>query len=459
MTTLVLLWPGPSGESRPADDAQAQPASLETPPPATTDAALAFVLSSDGLSVADQGEASPARLPRADTVVAVLPPKAVSWHRLTLPKAPAGRMRAALAGLLEERLLADDGDTHLALAPGARAGQPCWVAAVHKAPFAAQLGAWAAAGIHPDRVVAAMTPGGQASAHIHADGHAPDLPLNISLADDSLACTLPLEGSLARARVAEFQARHGAALRVTASPGGAAAAERWLGQPVLVRGDAEQALLAARTGWELRQFDLAPSLRGTRMIGRLARRLTGPDWRWARWGLAAAVAIQLVGLNLTAWRLERAIGERKQAQVDLLRAAYPQVRAVLDAPLQMRRETDRLRSAAGIADDAGLEALIAVAGRAWPPEVPPTPMLRYEPGRLTLAAAGWQPAQVAGFSERLRGGGWRAEFARDQVVITKAEGEADAAPPAAGPGPGAPPALARPPGVMAPAKPRGQEAS
>lgn len=419
MKTLVLLFP----------------AQAEGQPPAGADDPVAYVLSNDGLNVLAHGEAAPAQLPRADTVIAILPAHSVSWHRLTLPKAPAGRLRAALAGLLEEHLL-DDEDVHLAVAPGARAGEPCWVGAMRKSPLAAQLSAWAAAGIHPDRLVAALTPGGAAWAHIHSESHAAEGSLQISLADEGSGCTMPLDGSLARTRMAEFQARHAAALRVTATPAAAAQAERWLGQPVVVRGEAEQALAAARAGWELRQFDLAPSLRGTRMLGRLARRLTGPDWRWARWGLAAAIVIQIVGLNVSAWQLDRAIIERQRAQVDLLRTTHPQVRAVLDAPLQMQRETERLRAAAGVAGDADLDALIAVADRAWPPGVPPTPSLRYEPGRLTLATFGWQPAQMAAFSDHLRGGGWRAEFANNQVVITKSENPSEPAPSPAPAGPG-----------------------
>lgn len=411
MTTLVLLCP----ERAP-----------DAPPPAA-DEPIAYVLSADGIAVSDQGTAPAARLPRADTVVAVLPPHAVSWHRLALPKAPAGRMRAALGGLLEERLLDDDEELHLALAPDARAGAPCWVAAQRKTPLADRLAAWDALGLHPDRVVAAVQPGATPLAHVHAAVGAEATPW-ISLADDSQAATLPLDGGLARARVAEFQARHGGTLRVSATPASAAAAERWLGQPVVVRAEAESALAAARVGWELRQFDLAPSLRGTRALGRLGRRLMGPDWRWARRGLAVLVAGQLVGLNVVAWRLNDSIETRRQAQVELLRAAHPQVRAVLDAPLQMRRETDRLRAAAGIAGDADLESAIEVTGRAWPPGLPPTPSLRWEPGRLTLAAAGWPPAQIDAFVQRLRAAGWRAEFSGALVVLSRAEAAAPASP-------------------------------
>lgn len=406
MTMLVLLWP-----QAPADTA--------------ADDELSWVLSSDQLNVARQGRARPGALPAADSIVAVLPAHALSWQRVVVPKAPAGRLRAALAGLLEERLLDEDGETHFALAPGARAGSPAWIAVGAKAALAQRLAAWSTAGLHLDRLVAAAAPGGEPSAHVYGlDTGAEAGQLRLGLADREGACSIPLEGGLARARLAEFQARHGGAARLTATPAAAAAAERWAGAPVTVRAEAEQALAAARSGWELRQFDLAPSLRGTRTIGRLARALMEPGWRWARWGLAAALGLQLVGLNLTAWHQQRVLEQHRQAMVELLRTSFPQVRAVLDAPLQMRRETERLRERAGVPADADLEALVAVAGSAWPQGVAPATALHYEPGRLTLAAPGWPPAQVAQMRERLRGAGWQAEYADNQVVITKAESAA-----------------------------------
>jgi general secretion pathway protein L len=137
--------------------------------------------------------------------------------------------------------------------------------------------------------------------------------------------------------------------------------------------------------------------------------------------LVAAVALQLLGLNLLAWHQQRAIEERRQAMVDLLKASHPQVRAVLDAPTQMRRETERLRAAAGVPGDIDLETMIAAAGRAWPDGLAPTTSLRFETGRLTLAAAGWQPAQVSQFRDRLRNAGLRVDFADGQVVVSRAE--------------------------------------
>ena len=43
------------------------------------------------------------------------------------------------------------------------------------------------------------------------------------------------------------------------------------------------------------------------------------------------------------------------------------VAPVLDAPLQMQRETEALRAAAGQAGDNDLEALMGAVATAWPP--------------------------------------------------------------------------------------------
>src|SRR5262245_65181666 len=77
----------------------------------------AYLLSADGLNVGRQGRATAALLLKADTVIAWLGPTDVSWHRITLPKAPASKLRAALVGVVEDQLLDDEQAVHLAVAP------------------------------------------------------------------------------------------------------------------------------------------------------------------------------------------------------------------------------------------------------------------------------------------------------------------------------------------------------
>lgn len=408
MATLVLIWPDPP-------DAASAAVGIATDE-------IEFILSPDGVSVAQHGRAAPALLPRANTVVALLPAQSVSWHRVTVPKAPSGRLRDALGGMLEEQLLQDDDQLHLALAPGSRAGEPTWLAAMRKPGLQAQLAALAAAGVQIDRVACALTPGAEPVAHVHTLS-APtesDAGLWLSLADTQGAVCLPLEGGLAKQRL---EATPGAEANppppVTATPAAAAAAESWLGRPVAVRPEAEQALSAARNGWDLRQFDLAPSLRGTQAISNLFRSLARPEWRWARRGALALVVSQIIGLNLLAWHQQSALAERRSQMVALLQTSYPQVRAVLDAPAQMARETERLRLIAGVPGDADLEPQLAAAAQAWPDGQPPLPALRFEAGRLSLAAPAWPPEQQAQFAQRMGLAGWRVDSADGQMSLQR----------------------------------------
>lgn len=392
--------------------------------PATSPVAeLAWALSPDGVQVSRQGRAQPQRLPAADTVVAVLPPGEVAWHRTTCPKAPAGRLRAALGGLLEEQLLDEDDQTHLALAPGYAGGQPCWVAAVHKPWLMAQLGALAAARRPVDRLVPALAPGGTAHGQFFTAEAVPGDPGSgtgawVALADAEQALCLPLAGSQVQQLLMRWR-QAGAGFH--SSPAAAAVAERALGMPVPLRGEAETALAAARSPWQLLQFDLAPKRRGTRALGSLLKQLRTPAWRPVRWGLAILSLVQVVGLNAYAWQLQRDLDQRRQGMNALLQSAHPQVRSVLDAPVQMQRETELLREAAGVPGRGDFETLLGALARAWPDGQPPAVQLRYEPGRLSLPAGTWSPQQVKALRERLQGGGWTLEQADGRLTLSAAK--------------------------------------
>ena len=126
----------------------------------------------------------------------------VSWHRITLPKAPASRLRAALVGVLEDALLDDAESVHLAVAPLAVAGQPTWVAAVDRAWLQDELAALQKAGVFVDRVVPMAWPDEPPIGHFHvpasADPAAPGGTVLTWAHADGVA-TVRLDGGLARA--------------------------------------------------------------------------------------------------------------------------------------------------------------------------------------------------------------------------------------------------------------------
>jgi general secretion pathway protein L len=411
MSVLVILIP-------PRARLSARAAPTDTAPP--TVEGYSYVLSVDGLQVSSHGRAQPSLLPRADSVVAVLSDSDVSWQRIALPKAPAARLRAALGGLLEEQMLDDDEALHLALAPGAQTGESVWVAAMHKPWLRAELESLEKGGLSIERVLPSNWPGDTPQGHFfEASGAASAGNARIMLchADEQGLKLLRLDGSLARALLPQMIAQP---TLWTAEPAVAAPAERWLGASVRVQTEAERALQAVRSLWNLRQFDLAPRRRGTRALRNALRQLRSPAWRPVRFGLAALLLLQLVGLNAWAWHQRQTLAELRLTQEKLLRATFPNVRAVLDAPLQMRRETDLLRAAAGQAGDADLEALLGAAASAWPEGQGPVQTLRFEPGRLTLAAPGWSEQQVAQFRERLRPGGWAVDSTEGRISLSRA---------------------------------------
>src|SRR5690606_24834174 len=157
-------------------------------------------------------------------------------------------------------------------------------------------------------------------------------------------------------------------------------------------------LAAARGDWNLRQFELAAPHRGSAAIRQAWQTVAGPAWRPVRWGLATLVVVQLVGLNAWAWQQRRQLRDTREAMVQLLRSSHPQVQAILDAPVQMLRETERLRAAAGQPGDADLEPLLQAAASAWP-SGQPVQSLRFEPGRLTLGAPGLEPGVIEGLRQ------------------------------------------------------------
>jgi general secretion pathway protein L len=236
-------------------------------------------------------------------------------------------------------------------------------------------------------------------------------------ADESGLSLLRLDGSLARALLSRMTEQP---TLWTAEPAVAAPAERWLGSSVKVQTEAERALQAVRSLWNLRQFDLAPRHRGTRALRNTMRQLLSPAWRPVRIGLATLLLLQVVGLNAWAWHQRQGLTAQRTAQEKLLRDTFPNVRAVLDAPLQMRRETEVLRTAAGRAGDSDLEALLGAAASAWPEGQGPVQTLRFEPGRLTLSAPGWSEQQLSQFRDRLRPGGWAVESAEGRVSLSRA---------------------------------------
>lgn len=379
-----------------------------------------YVLTPDGRDISAEGRAAAAALPAADGVIAVVAESDVSWRRVELPR--AGRqMRAALAGKLEEALLDEPDTLHFALEPDALGGDTAWVAVTSRPWLAEHLAQLEAAQVFIDRVAPLSWPDEPARGHffeVQTEREGAGIALRWSHADG--VATLPLNGGLARQF---FPPGLVNAAQWTATPGVATVAERWLGTTVTVQTPAQRALAVVDSAWNLRQFDLAPRARGVRALRLVSRTLMRKPWRPVRYGLAGLVLVQLLGLNLWAWQQHRELAARREAVTATLTGAFPQVRAILDAPVQMRKQLDLLRASAGSVGEQDLEALLGAAALAWPSDRPPTDALAFEPGRLTVSAQGWAPGQIDNFRTQLRSEGWQLDASEGKLTISRASAQ------------------------------------
>ena len=415
MSTLVIQIPHRQRLRSGSGGVATEPSDLATE--------YTYVTSPDGLALESQGRSAASLLPKASTVIAVLADTDVSWHRITLPKAPGARLRAALDGVLEDALLDDPDDVHLALAPAASAGQPTWVAATSRRWLRGELAALEKADVFVDRVVPMAWPDDPPIGHFAEIGGAPGdnahgIALNWAHADG--VASVRLQGGLARALVPQPAP---AETRWSATAGAVSAAEQWLGGPVRVMAPAQRLLQAARSLWNLRQFDLARRHRGVRALRDSVRRFTSAEWRPVRIGVLALVVAQIVGLNLWAWHQNGAIEAKQAAMQALVKSAFPNVNAAdvqRDADAVMQREAQALRTMAGKPGETDLESMLQAAASAWPAERPPVETLRFEPGRLTLSAAGWNDAQVTRFRGLLSPAGWNVEMSEGRLTLSRA---------------------------------------
>lgn len=385
--------------------------------PATGATEWSYALTQDGSALADQGRAPAALLPlprgAGAEVVALVPAQALAWHRVELPKGIAPgtpRLRAALEGLLEEQLLDDPESVHLALQPGARGGDAAWVAVCDRAWLRAALQALEAAGRPASRIVPEFAPEGALS--LTALGEADQATVVASsgqgvLALPLAAATLPLLPPLP-----EGAARH-------AEPAVAGLAEQLLPPTWTLQQAPQRWLAAARTRWDLGQFEFASSSRARalkKFSTGFAEVLHAPAWRPARWAAVLLVAVNLAGLNALAWK-ERAILEGKREAVRAtLRETFPQVRVIVDAPVQMEREVAALRQQTGVASGRDFDAMLSALAGALPRGRVPS-AVDFSSGQLRAAGLALSPDEVRMVSTQLRGLGYSATSEGAMLVV------------------------------------------
>ena len=396
-----------------------------TPP--TAAALCSTVWTEDGSTVKRQLDAPLNLLPQTPDaqVVVVVPVAQLSWHRVEFPKGTlergffqegnAPRLRAVLDGLLEDRLLDDPAQLHFAIQPQARADAPNWVAACDRAWLRAWLGALEQSGRPVARIVPELAPPPDTS------------PDTISLTAMGTAEQPQLVCSGPQGMVLLPLNHNGVALlppntdaaAVLAEPVVAALAEQFFNGRVSLQTTAQRAMAAAQSGWDLAQFDLLRT-RGTRRRAQLTQiandLLHSPRWKPARWSVVALLLANLLGLQVWAWKEEAALAAKRTALREILITTFPDVRVVVDAPLQMARALADLQRQSGNAASGDLETMLGLF-QALAPDIDTSTAIEFIAGELKLKLVDPANPALATAITRLQGQGYNVSLDADQLVM------------------------------------------
>jgi general secretion pathway protein L len=207
-----------------------------------------------------------------------------------------------------------------------------------------------------------------------------------------------------------------------AEPAVAATAEQVLQHQVVLQQAPQRWLEAARTGWDLAQFEFASSSRA-RALKKLATGwgevLRGRAWRPARWAAVALVVLNVVGLNAWAWKERASLQAKREAVRNTLTETFPRVRVVVDAPVQMEREVAALRQQTGVASPRDLDALLGALATALPPGRAPT-RIDYGSGELRVAGLALGGTALDQVATQLHSLGYTAR-GEGEVLVVRAE--------------------------------------
>lgn len=368
--------------------------------------------------VAQWAWAGPAR---TGQVTVVVPAQALSWHRVQLPagvQRQGPRLRAVLEGLLEDQLLDDPARMHFALEPSPASAGPVWVATCLRDWLRQGLQTLEQAGHQVGAVVPEWVPQAN-SATLWVTGNA-DTAQAIWV-DAQGVHWRPLSGEhISSASIpAAWQA-----LSVQAEPAVASLAEALHRGEVNVLSRDERLQQCTHTGWDLAQGDMARRHPLTRSLQQATAALwQAPQWRPARWALAALLLVQLIGLNAAAWQAKSQLAQQRSAMQTTLLATFPHTPVVIDAPKQMEQAVTGLRQASGQASARDLESLLAALGsldgfEALPPANSAQAAIDFVAGEVRVRGLNLSAAQLPTVQSQLQARGYSARLDGSTLHIT-----------------------------------------
>lgn len=299
-------------------------------------------------------------------VVGVVPHSRLSWLTVTLPPGSHGqRLPVVLRGLLEDRLLEEPEQVHLVLEPNAaslsKEGGKALVAVCNKQWLRDALAPLQAAGLVVQRLVPEISPTHAPSLHVMGE---PDHAQSV-LSHDQGVTLLPPN----TAQWSAFAHMTPNDVRVHAEPAMVERVQQLLQRQPTIQTAAQRWVQSAQSDWDLAQGEWAQGrtqrwLRWTQAAWQTVWH--APAWRAVRLGVLSLLLLQVVGLNVHAWREHNAQMAQQASLKQVLTSTFPSVTLVIDAPLQMQRELDALKQKSGAVSSTDFEPMLAALSLVLP---------------------------------------------------------------------------------------------
>lgn len=367
---------------------------------ASTSAEFDFVVTDDGLTVAQSGQARVDALPLCDVCIAIAPLRAMSWHQVTVPDgvtAGSTRMRAVLDGLLEDKLLDDLALLHFVLPPNFQTGMAQWVAVCDRRWLAMGVQGLEAAKRPILRVVPEWGPPvAPLRWHVTGTTAAPQL---VTCGESGIGIFPLKTEALEEVLLTD---------KVSAEPALVELASQVLKRPVMPLSQAERMLHTINSPWDLSKRLLMRNLANR---GKLEW-LQAPRWRSVRWAAMALVGVNLLGLNALAWVDVHQVAVKRDAMQSMLARSFPNLKTIVDAPLQMAREVRLLEQARAAPTAVDLDVMLGALGQALPAGQT-VKGLDYTSGQLRVLGLELSPDEAGALSAALNARGYSAK--RDGV--------------------------------------------
>ena len=117
--------------------------------------------------------------------------------------------------------------------------------------------------------------------------------------------------------------------------------------------------------------------------------------------MAVLLLANVLGLNLWAWKQADQVRAQRDQMQQILTSTFPNVKVVVDAPLQMQRELTNLRQSQGQLSSRDFESIYARFTAAASMNSAPS-AIEYEADTVSLRGADFSSAQLEALAPKLQ---------------------------------------------------------